>query len=130
MAREAMGIPFLPIHPILAYFPNNWRRYREQVTTGCAANGPGGVGEQHDERAAASCRLIYVDPATMELKGEIPWSRELHAELLPRGQFRIYTPLRTYYLEDAAGDEAVAELWVQTICDLQARTVVESSHLS
>ena len=70
---------------------------------------------------ASTCRLIYVDPATLEYKGSIPWSDQLHAELLPRGQFRIHTPGRTYYLEDASGDEAIAELWVQTICSLQAR---------
>ena len=46
---------------------------------------------------------------------------EQHAELAPRGHFRIVTPGRTYYLEDASGDEGVAELWVQTICSLQAR---------
>ena len=71
--------------------------------------------------AASTCRLIYVDPTTLEVKGSIPWSEQLHAELLPRGQFRIHTPGRTYYLEDASGDEATAEMWVQTICNLQAR---------
>ena len=57
----------------------------------------------------------------MEPKGVIPWTAGLHAELLPKGQFRIHTPERTYYLEDATGDSSVAELWVQTICHLQAR---------
>ena len=33
----------------------------------------------------------------------------------------FHTPKRTYYLEDGSGDEATAELWVQTICSLQAR---------
>ena len=72
----------------------------------------------------SSCRLFYVDPVTMEAKGSIPWSAELRAELLPKGQFRVHTPGRTYHLEDASGDSAVAELWVQTICSLQARRSV------
>lgn len=84
-----------------------------QFSSGGAAHSPGLL--------ASTCRLIYVDPATLEYKGSIPWSDQLHAELLPRGQFRIHTPGRTYYLEDASGDEAIAELWVQTICSLQAR---------
>ena len=66
----------------------------------------------------------------------------MYAELFPKGQFRIHTPGRTYYLEDvrrscertkvsvtdaahiatqATGDSSIAELWVQTICHLQAR---------
>ena len=57
----------------------------------------------------------------MELKGEIAWSSELHAELQPRGYFRVHTPGRTYYLQDAAAEDATAELWVQTISRIQAR---------
>ena len=34
--------------------------------------------------------------------------------------FRIHVPGRTYYLEDASGDQAMAESWVQTICNVQA----------
>ena len=56
----------------------------------------------------------------MELKGEIPWSAALHAEASLRGHFKVHVPGRTYYLEDAAGDQATAELWVRTICDAQA----------
>ena len=59
----------------------------------------------------------------MEYKGFIPWSDQLFAEVYPRGQFRVHTPQRTYYLEAALGDEADAELWVQTISKLQARGV-------
>ena len=47
----------------------------------------------------AGCRLIYVHPASMELKGAIPWSPQLHAELMPHGHFRVHTPGRTYYLQ-------------------------------
>ena len=31
----------------------------------------------------------------------------------------IHIPGRTYYLEDSSGDQATAELWVQTISSLQ-----------
>jgi hypothetical protein len=78
-------------------------------------------GPQSPDGRPSTCRLFYVDPTSLEYKGQIPWSAQLHAELAPKGQFRIHTPARTYYLEDAAGDEATAELWVQTICNLQAR---------
>ena len=41
---------------------------------------------------AATCRLFYIDPSTLEGKGTIPWTRDLRAELLPKGHFRIHTP--------------------------------------
>ena len=66
-------------------------------------------------------RIFYVDPTNLELKGSIPWSSDLHAEASIKGHFRIHTPGRTYYLEDVAGDQATAELWVQTISNIQAR---------
>ena len=86
-----------------------------------SVDGGGGPAAAAAHGAPSTCRLIYVDPTTLECKGTIPWSRQLYAELCPKGQFRIHTPKRTYYLEDGSGDEATAELWVQTICSLQAR---------
>jgi len=56
----------------------------------------------------------------MEVKGTIPWSSQLSAEVSLGGHFRIHVPGRTYYLEDASGDQAMAESWVQTICNVQA----------
>ena len=76
--------------------------------------------------SADGCRLFYVDPDTMEVKGAIPWSPQLHAELMPRGQFRVHTPGRTYYLEEVVGDVECAELWVKTITKLQARLAASS----
>ena len=70
-----------------------------------------------------SCRLIYLDPETNEIKGVIPWSAEVHAELLPRGQFRVHTPGRTYYLTDCSGDERMAERWVRIISQLLSRDI-------
>ena len=67
------------------------------------------------------CRLFYVDPDSMELKGTIPWSDELNAELMPKGCFRIHVPGRTYYMEDMAGSAETAELWVRTLLKMRAR---------
>ena len=80
--------------------------------------------------SADGCRLFYVDPDTMEVKGAIPWSPQLHAELLPRGQFRVPTPGRTYYLEEVVGDVECAELWVKTITKLQARLAARGPRAS
>ena len=80
--------------------------------------------------SADGCRLFYVDPDTMEVKGAIPWSPQLHAELLPRGQFRVHTPGRTYYLEEVVGDVECAELWVKTITKLQARLAARGPRAS
>ena len=67
-------------------------------------------------------RLFYVDAERkMELKGTVPWSDELNAELMPRGCFRISVPGRTYYLEDAQGSAETAELWVRTLLKMRAR---------
>ena len=68
------------------------------------------------------CRLFYVDAERkMELKGTVPWSDEINAELMPRGCFRIRVPGRTYYLEDAQGSAEMAELWVRTLLKMRAR---------
>lgn len=80
--------------------------------------------------SADGCRLFYVDPDTMEVKGAIPWSPQLHAELMPRGQFRVHTPGRTYYLEEVVGDVECAELWVKTITKLQARLAARGPRAS
>ena len=96
-------------------------------------------------------RLFYIDAERkMELKGTVPWSAEINAELMvtltltltppmlinaelnanpnpnpnpnqPRGCFRITVPGRTYYLEDAQGSAKTAELWVRTLLKMRAR---------
>ena len=80
------------------------------------------------EDAEGCSRIFYVDPTNLELKGSIPWSSDLHAEAAIKGHFRIHTPGRTYYLEDVAGDQATAELWVQTISKIQARLLQGVHH--
>ena len=73
------------------------------------------------ESMDGSCRLRYFDPESGEEKGSIPWSAELHAELLPRGHFRVHTPGRTYYLTASDADEAMAERWVRALTQMQCR---------
>lgn len=47
--------------------------------------------------------LFYVDPASMILKGEIPFSPEMRVEPKNFKIFFVHTPNRTYYLEDPEG---------------------------
>uniref|UniRef100_A0A914VUR2 3-phosphoinositide-dependent protein kinase 1 n=1 Tax=Plectus sambesii TaxID=2011161 RepID=A0A914VUR2_9BILA len=44
--------------------------------------------------------LYYVDPTNMELKGEVPWSRQMRPEAKNFRTFFVHTPNRTYYLFD------------------------------
>ncbi|XP_041986221.1 3-phosphoinositide-dependent protein kinase 1 [Aricia agestis] len=64
-------------------------------------------------------RLFYVDPLNMVLKGEIPWSSELRVEAKNFRIFLIYTPNRTYYLEDP---ESYALEWTRVIDEVRIGT--------
>jgi len=60
------------------------------------------------------------------VKGEVALTRDLDAELGPRGIFYIRPHGergRTFHLEEAGGDEEVAELWVRTLLGLKMRMV-------
>ncbi|KAK5642925.1 hypothetical protein RI129_009092 [Pyrocoelia pectoralis] len=61
--------------------------------------------------------LYYVDPATMVLKGRIPWSAELRTEPKNFKIFFVHTPNRTYYLEDPEG---YALEWCKSIDEVHA----------
>lgn len=61
--------------------------------------------------------LYYVDPATMVLKGEIPWSAEIRTEPKNFKIFFVHTPNRTYYLEDPEG---YALEWCKAIDEVRA----------
>ncbi|CDW57202.1 Pkinase and PH 3 domain containing protein [Trichuris trichiura] len=56
--------------------------------------------------------IYYVEPSSMELKGQIPWTKELRPEAKNFKIFFVYTPNRTYYLEDLTGH---ALDWCRTI---------------
>lgn len=63
-------------------------------------------------------RLYYVDPLNRVLKGQVPWSADLRAEVKNFKTFYVHTPNRTYYLEDPDGD---APGWVTNIEELKRR---------
>lgn len=44
--------------------------------------------------------LYYVDPTSMVLKGEIPWTDALSLEVKSSKNWYVYTPFRTYIMED------------------------------
>ncbi|XP_065580101.1 3-phosphoinositide-dependent protein kinase 1-like isoform X3 [Artemia franciscana] len=60
--------------------------------------------------------LYYVDSGNMVLKGEIPWSLDLKTEAKNFKTFFVYTPNRTYYLEDPTG---FALEWCKAIDDVR-----------
>ncbi|EPB80576.1 hypothetical protein ANCCEY_00290 [Ancylostoma ceylanicum] len=62
--------------------------------------------------------LFYVDPNTMELKGEVPWSPCMRTEVKNFRSFFVHTPKRIYYLFDP---ESRALEWCKAIDQLKAR---------
>ncbi|XP_015367885.1 PREDICTED: 3-phosphoinositide-dependent protein kinase 1-like [Diuraphis noxia] len=63
--------------------------------------------------------LYYADPASMTLKGEIPWSPQLRVEPKNFRIFFVHTPNRTYYLEDPEG---FALEWCKAIEEMRVNT--------
>ncbi|XP_014290824.1 3-phosphoinositide-dependent protein kinase 1 isoform X2 [Halyomorpha halys] len=61
--------------------------------------------------------LYYVDPVSMIVKGEIPWSDEITPEPKNFKIFFVHTPNRTYYLEDPEG---YALDWCKAIEEVKA----------
>lgn len=61
-------------------------------------------------------KLVYVDPSSMEVKGEIPWSRELKTEVKTFKSFHVHVPGRTYHLIDKKGN---AIKWCRKIDDIK-----------
>jgi len=45
-------------------------------------------------------KLLYIDPDSKVVKGEIPWSSDMKAELKSFRSFSVHTPNRTYHLID------------------------------
>uniref|UniRef100_A0A0K0D7H2 3-phosphoinositide-dependent protein kinase 1 n=1 Tax=Angiostrongylus cantonensis TaxID=6313 RepID=A0A0K0D7H2_ANGCA len=56
--------------------------------------------------------LFYVDPNSMELKGEVPWSPCMRTEVKNFRAFFVHTPKRIYYLFDP---ESRAVEWCKAI---------------
>lgn len=57
-------------------------------------------------------RLIYIDPSTLQQKGEIPWTSKLSVELKTFKNFYVHTPNRTYHLIDKTNN---ATKWCKKI---------------
>nr|CDJ88126.1 Serine threonine protein kinase-related domain containing protein [Haemonchus contortus] len=70
--------------------------------------------------------LFYVDPNSMELKGEVPWSPCMRTEVKNFQTFFVHTPKRIYYLFDP---ESRALEWCKAIDQVKLRyadTIAES----
>eukprot|EP00941_MAST-03F_sp_MAST-3F-sp1_P002993 g2993.t1 len=63
-------------------------------------------------------RLIYLDPETNFLKGEIPWSNDMEVVVRDKKMFDIITPGRIYKLEDMM---SCASRWQTAIYNLLGR---------
>ncbi|GAV05973.1 hypothetical protein RvY_16019 [Ramazzottius varieornatus] len=63
--------------------------------------------------------FYYVDPVSMVLKGEIPWSANMRPEPKNFKTFFVHTPNRTYYLEDQQG---YALEWCRVLEEVRALT--------
>jgi 3-phosphoinositide dependent protein kinase-1 len=63
-------------------------------------------------------RILYVDPDSMQLKGIVPWSRQLWIQKRTDKDFIIHTPGRKYVLESLDND---VDGWVNAIESLQKR---------
>ncbi|KAK6060119.1 hypothetical protein COOONC_02229 [Cooperia oncophora] len=62
--------------------------------------------------------LFYVDPNSMELKGEVPWSPCMRTEAKNFRTFFVHTPKRIYYLFDP---ESRALEWCKAIDQVKVR---------
>ncbi|XP_076818786.1 3-phosphoinositide-dependent protein kinase 1-like [Clavelina lepadiformis] len=61
-------------------------------------------------------KLLYIDPVSKEVKGEIPWSSELRTEPRSFRIFYIHTPNRTYHLIDKTNN---AMKWCKKIDEIK-----------
>ncbi|XP_049849767.1 putative 3-phosphoinositide-dependent protein kinase 2 [Schistocerca gregaria] len=75
-------------------------------------------------------RLIYVDPKNNTLKGEISWSDLRQVEKKTDVSWKIYTPKRTYHLEDISKD---SQRWlnaIETLRNEKNQNATKSLHRS
>ena len=57
-------------------------------------------------------KFYYIDPLTMSLKGEIPFTRDLKTQFRDSKLFLVQVPGRTYHLTDKDGN---SQEWCDTI---------------
>jgi 3-phosphoinositide dependent protein kinase-1 len=96
-----------------------WRTFlnagENQIFTGLTLKRKGLFSKKRQLILTDAPRLLYVDPDTMELKGEVPWTFEnpVRCNIIDESKFDVYAPetKRTYHLCDK---EAGSQMW----CDL------------
>nr|XP_002124476.1 3-phosphoinositide-dependent protein kinase 1 [Ciona intestinalis] len=70
-------------------------------------------------------KLIYIDPNSKEVKGEIPWSSELRTEPKSFRIFLVHTPNRTYHLIDKSNN---ALMWCKKIEEIKKHYFKDGNH--
>ncbi|CCI44218.1 unnamed protein product [Albugo candida] len=65
-------------------------------------------------------RLIYIDPARMKQKGEIPWSKNLYVQSKSTTAFDVVTPNRVYHLNDLVNG---SRKWIDAINSVLVRAI-------
>ena len=87
-----------------------------QIFTGLTLKRKGLFSKKRQLILTDTPRLLYVDPDTMELKGEVPWTFDNPVEctILDESRFDVYAPetKRIYHLTDR---EAGSQMWVDLI---------------
>lgn len=63
-------------------------------------------------------RILYIDPENMQMKGIVPWSKQLWIQKRTDKDFIIHTPNRKYVLESLDSD---VDGWVTAIEAIQKR---------
>ena len=87
-----------------------------QIFTGLTLKRKGLFSKKRQLILTDAPRLIYVDPDSMEIKGEIPWTHEnpVVCTILDEYRFDVYAPetKRSYHLTDK---EAGSQMWADLI---------------
>lgn len=87
-----------------------------QIFTGLTLKRKGLFSKKRQLILTDTPRLVYIDPDTMEQKGEIPWTHEnpVRCSIIDESKFDVYAPetRRTYHLCDK---EAGSQMWVDLI---------------
>jgi len=100
---------------------NKWSKFLNkgeiQIFTGLVWKRRGIFSKKRQLILTSTPRLIYVDPDTMELKGEIPWTEEktVKCTVITNISFDIFCSVsgRSYHITDSG--DAGAAMWVDLI---------------
>ena len=100
---------------------NKWSKFLNkgeiQIFTGLVWKRRGIFSKKRQLILTSTPRLVYVDPDTMELKGEIPWTEEktVKCTVITNISFDIFCSVsgRSYHITDSG--DAGAAMWVDLI---------------